>query len=155
MNTAVQMKICQHAGNGNAAGMRRLQQRQARVGIIANTVEMDLPAPPPKDVWLRWPRLRSSRRLKHGAKLSQDMVPGHDEILSGELLDNFKNDLRVALGAKRRDSAYDQRLPTAARVDEKVAKSDRYEGNSSEKNSMLAEMAEVAKGVTSFWQRLK
>lgn len=48
-------------------GRRResLAARQARVGIVANPRMTELPRPTPREVWTRWPDLRSSKRRSH------------------------------------------------------------------------------------------
>lgn len=151
----MQVKICEHASRDDAASMRRLLQRQARVGIIANTVDVTLPVAPPKDVWLRWPRLQSSRRLRRGAKLSQGADLRQDEVLNGNLLQNFKNDLRAALGDKAQHSGHVQRLRSTGIVGVKAATEESREDKPSVPHSFLHGMASAAQGVTSFWQRLK
>ncbi len=79
---------------GNFIGARResLLARQARVGIIANAKELDLPVHAPREIWTRWPDLRSARRRK-GAK-QDDPDAGHDPILSGDALRAFVEELR-------------------------------------------------------------
>ncbi|TVS01051.1 MAG: hypothetical protein EA407_13130 [Rhodobacteraceae bacterium] len=79
---------------GNFIGARResLLARQARVGIIANTKELDLPVHAPREIWTRWPDLRSARRRK-GAE-QDDPDAGHDPILSGDALRAFVDELR-------------------------------------------------------------
>lgn len=77
------------------AQQRRLQRarRQARVGIVANPVEITLPVVPPREVWTRWPRLRSARRGAESRKAAGDEVSA-DPVLSGELLRSFADDMR-------------------------------------------------------------
>ncbi|MGY6548114.1 MAG: hypothetical protein ACXIU7_03795 [Roseinatronobacter sp.] len=76
----------------DVAGPRsRRAERQARVGIIANPVEIDLPIHPPREVWSRWPKLRSARRP--GAPGAVPTTT-EDRVLSGELLASFAQDLR-------------------------------------------------------------
>jgi len=155
MNTAMQVKSCENAEKGDAASIRRLLQRQARVGIIANTAEVSLPVPPPKDVWLRWPRLHSSRRLRRGANQSQNTALAQDRVLSGNLLHDFINDMRGAMCTKDQDSGHVQRLHSAASVEVQAAKADAYEDRSSAQAAFLDGVAAAARGVTSFWQRMK
>jgi hypothetical protein len=52
-----------------AAGMAKrrgeaLTNRQARVGIVANPNRVPITVPVPRDVWARWPDLRSAHRRK-------------------------------------------------------------------------------------------
>ncbi len=68
-----------------------LSDRQARVGIIANPAKMVLPYHPPRDVWVRWPRLRSARRAGGSGA---PPVSAADPILSGTALQSFARDLR-------------------------------------------------------------
>ncbi len=67
-----------------------LRARQSRVGIIANPVPLDMPRPAPRDVWLRWPRLRSARRAG-GVRKEK---PAADPILTGDALSSFARELR-------------------------------------------------------------
>ncbi|MCC5962968.1 MAG: hypothetical protein JJU09_07560 [Rhodobacteraceae bacterium] len=67
-----------------------LRARQSRVGIIVNPVPLDMPRPSPRDVWLRWPRLRSARRAGGGRKEE----PAADPILTGDALRSFARELR-------------------------------------------------------------
>lgn len=73
-----------------------LADRQARVGIVANPNRVPLQAPVPRDVWTRWPDLRSAHRRKNrpqsmGVHLSDPdpladfvrSVRGHNAPLSG------------------------------------------------------------------------
>ncbi|MBN2761271.1 MAG: hypothetical protein JXQ79_12290 [Rhodobacteraceae bacterium] len=41
-----------------------LADRQARVGIVANPKRVPVNVPVPRDVWARWPDLRSAHRRK-------------------------------------------------------------------------------------------
>lgn len=45
-----------------------LAARQARVGIVANPHKPPAKAPAPREVWVRWPDLRSARRCKDAAQ---------------------------------------------------------------------------------------
>ena len=110
---------------------------------------------PPKDVWLRWPRLQSSRRLRRGAKLSQDAGVGQEEVLNGSLLQNFKNDLRAALGDKAQHSGPVQRLKSTDKLGVKIGSGGVREDSSFVQHSFVQGIAAAAQGVTSLWQRLK
>ena len=48
--------------NPDATPEERRAAQQARVGILRNPAEPKLATPPPRDVWRKWPRLRSARR---------------------------------------------------------------------------------------------
>lgn len=89
------MQQCQIEDQTRQADMRkaRIAARQARVGIIANATTIPLPAHPPREVWTRWPKLRSSRR--HGAEsfAVRDEPASVDPVLSGELLKDLRRDL--------------------------------------------------------------
>lgn len=69
--------------------------RQARVGIIANTNEVALPVHAPREIWVRWPKLRSARR-REGQK-GPDVPPplAQDPILSGSALHDFTREIRL------------------------------------------------------------
>lgn len=71
----------------------RLAERQARVGIIANTTTVALPAHPPREIWTRWPRLRSGRR--QGARKPAEHIRQlqDDAVMSGDLLRDLRRDL--------------------------------------------------------------
>ncbi|MCC5993048.1 MAG: hypothetical protein JJT99_11035 [Rhodobacteraceae bacterium] len=71
-----------------------LRARQARVGIIANPAQQRLPAHLPRDIWHRWPDLRSKRRLqKQGHEGGQDSRKT-DPVLDGDLLDELRSEYR-------------------------------------------------------------
>ncbi len=82
----------------------RRAERRARVGIIANPVELVQPAVIPREVWTRWPKLRSSRRP--GREKPGDAVKDHttDPVLSGESLRSFVAEMRKAQGHRRSTS---------------------------------------------------
>lgn len=71
----------------------RLAERQARVGIIANTSLISLPIQPPREVWTRWPKLRSGRRAGQ-RPATQSGVPSQGAMPAGDMLDAFRRDLR-------------------------------------------------------------
>ena len=75
-----------------ASDSERRAVQQARVGILRNPASPDLPRPAPRDVWRKWPRLRSQRRLQalRGSEAANDV----DEILTGERLRAFSRSLR-------------------------------------------------------------
>lgn len=103
-----------HARLANPAASReeRRAVQQARVGILRNPAEPKLPVAPPRDVWRKWPRLRSARRLQAGkdggpgqqaletATAAQGAVPSPvaitDRVLDGSALDGFARVLRQA-----------------------------------------------------------
>ena len=74
---------------------RRSQRalRQARVGIVANPVETTLPVFPPREVWSKWPKLRSARR-RSDARTAAGQEVRPDPVLSGEMLRSFAQDMR-------------------------------------------------------------
>ena len=77
--------------------MRRsepLSMRQARVGIVANPAVIRLPVHPPRDVWTRWPDMRSRRRY-HGARPVDGAQNFGDPVLDGVLLGDFARRLRA------------------------------------------------------------
>ncbi len=81
-------------GQSGALAMRRLAERQARVGIIANQVNLALPNPTPRDVWTRWPNLQSARRQKRKTAVSRDQRLAQDHVLNGEKLTAFTKEMR-------------------------------------------------------------
>lgn len=70
--------------------------RQARVGIIANPAKVAMPVHLPRDVWTRWPDLRSRRR-HHGARAKDPAQGFGDPVLDGVLLGSFARDLRAGV----------------------------------------------------------
>ncbi|MGP9789233.1 hypothetical protein [Roseinatronobacter sp. NSM] len=79
--------------------MRRtepLSMRQARVGIIANPAKVAMPVHLPRDVWTRWPDLRSRRR-HHGARAKDPAQGFGDPVLDGVLLGSYARDLRAGV----------------------------------------------------------
>jgi hypothetical protein len=73
----------------------RLADRQARVGIIANLVDLPCPVPPARDVWTRWPNLQSARRKKQRVAVRPDQTDMEDAVLSGALLAAFAREIRA------------------------------------------------------------
>lgn len=73
---------------------RGLAARQARVGIMANQVDLALPTPPPKDVWTRWPNLQSARRQNRKAAAPSDQKLVQDHVLNGDRLNSFAQKMR-------------------------------------------------------------
>lgn len=71
-----------------------LAQRQARVGIIANPATVSLPVIPPRDTWVRWPKLRSARR--NGGKVAgrDPEYLNADPVLSGSALTSLARSFR-------------------------------------------------------------
>lgn len=63
---------------------------------MANPAVIHLPVHLPRDVWTRWPDMRSRRRY-HGAR-AKDAAPGFDDpVLDGLLLGDFARDLRAGM----------------------------------------------------------
>lgn len=78
----------------DAMHLARRSQRQARVGIIANPVEIAKPVVVPREVWSRWPKLRSARRPrreKTEVAMAKDPV---DTVLTGDKLRAYADDMR-------------------------------------------------------------
>ena len=69
-------------------------RRQARVGIVANPVEITLPVFPPREIWTRWPKLRSARR-RAGTGTGAGLSPRTDPVLSGDRLRSFAEEIRA------------------------------------------------------------
>lgn len=84
---------------GASAGERRAVQ-QARVGILRNPAQPRLPQVPPRDVWRKWPRLRSARRQSGAAEDEAGTNAGHgaaahaDPQPDGRALEGFRRALR-------------------------------------------------------------
>ena len=91
-----------------SAGERRAAQ-QARVGILRNPAEPKLPTLPQRDVWRKWPRLRSTRRQRcetdgkdtardqagqTGARGPVPSAPGAEPLPDTRALDAFARVLR-------------------------------------------------------------
>lgn len=72
----------------------RLAERQARVGIVANSVEVRLPAHGPREVWVRWPKLRSKRRQGQGVSGQVNLEQSADPVLNGDRLKDFTLEVR-------------------------------------------------------------
>jgi hypothetical protein len=95
----------QNAGIGRTDDWdRRRAHRQARVGIIANPVKVALPPSSPREIWTRWPKLRSARRLealRHGAPEQKQI----DALGLGEdSLKGFAHELRDRAARHRQRS---------------------------------------------------
>lgn len=73
----------------------RLAARQARVGIIANVTVALLPTQPPREIWTRWPKLRSSRRAGWQKNAGQGQQPQQEATLSSNVLKELRRDLRA------------------------------------------------------------
>lgn len=71
-----------------------LAKRQARVGIVANAVEVKLPSHSPRDVWTRWPKLRSARRPGANVQGLGRSDKADDPVLNGDRLKEFAYELR-------------------------------------------------------------
>lgn len=72
----------------------RLAERQARVGIVANAVEVRLPSHSPREVWVRWPKLRSARRPGQGMAVPENLAQAADPVLNGDRLKDFMLEIR-------------------------------------------------------------
>ena len=71
-----------------------LVQRQARVGIIANPATVSLPVSRPRDTWVRWPDLRSARRIAGGVAGRAPAGPAADPTLNGSALNTLARAFR-------------------------------------------------------------
>lgn len=90
----------------DATQQERRTAQQARVGILRNPAEPALPTPAPRDVWRRWPRLRSTRRpgqrpdtaLSAGSERPSGCADGApaiaSNVLDGSALAEFARALR-------------------------------------------------------------
>lgn len=65
------------AGTAKRRG-ETLTDRQARVGIVANPKRVPINVPVPRDVWTRWPDLRSAHRRKSKAGPHSQTAPSQD-----------------------------------------------------------------------------
>jgi hypothetical protein len=72
----------------------RLERRQARVGIVANPVKVALPPGSPREVWTRWPKLRSARRLEAMGHAGQGAYRVRELGLDEQCLSGFLQELR-------------------------------------------------------------
>lgn len=84
---------------------QRLAERQARVGIIANTIDVALPSAPPREVWTRWPKLRSARRRETGRSNARHDPMMDDPVLNGAALDAFALEIRQDVKARPQSAA--------------------------------------------------
>jgi hypothetical protein len=73
-----------------------LADRQARVGIVANPKRISLNTPVPRDVWTRWPDLRSAHRRKPKLQAAAHVPPVEDP----DPLANFAHSVRGASSAQ-------------------------------------------------------
>lgn len=78
----------------NALHRARALQRQARVGIIPNPVEIAPPPVMPREVWSRWPKLRSARRPRGEKAQAPTPQAAVDPVLSGDKLRAYVDDMR-------------------------------------------------------------
>lgn len=85
--------MARNAKNERSLGRGNLA-RQARVGIVANPVELQVKHLPPRESWTKWPRLRSARRIESVHQHSAPNILEQDPILSGAKLDEFIRKLR-------------------------------------------------------------
>ena len=91
----------------------RLEARQERLGIVANPAQVDIPVLPPREVWTRWPKLRSARRREALRDPSPERPLTRDPVLSGQKLAAFMSELRS--GPRRLDGRVAGSLPDMAR----------------------------------------
>ena len=91
------MMLTQNSGatiDRTAPRKTSLAKRQARVGIVANAVEVTLPSHSPREVWTRWPKLRSARRPGANDRGLGGADRGSDPVLNGDRLKDFAHELR-------------------------------------------------------------
>lgn len=91
----MQVQVQNYTQKGRVPRDRLLADRQARVGIIANLVDVPCPATPARDVWTRWPNLQSARRQKQLAALRPVQTDMEDAVLSGAMLAAFAKEIRA------------------------------------------------------------
>lgn len=109
----------QNAGNGRADDWdRRLARRQARVGIVANPVTVALPPGSPREVWTRWPKLRSARRLEALRHMVDAQTHSNALGPSDDSLKGFVHETRdpAARHLKRAHPVAQGRVPRAGGV---------------------------------------
>ena len=94
---AMQLTVTDDAEKCCANRGRRLVERQVRVGIIANHIDVELPATRPRDVWTRWPKLKSARRKRRTAAASPECKLAQDHVLNGTMLDALTREIRCSL----------------------------------------------------------
>lgn len=91
----MQQAISSGFGSTSRTDQTARMSRQARVGIIANTNAVALPVHPPREIWVRWPKLRSARK-RAGVEGTQAEPPlDVDPILSGAALHDFVREIRA------------------------------------------------------------
>lgn len=90
----MQQALGSESGRASRESRELWLERQARVGIIANPKELVLPVHAPREVWTRWPDLRSARRHKAKVALVSQRKKKRDPILSGDALRAFVSELR-------------------------------------------------------------
>ena len=83
-----------HCRDRTSPSALRLEARQERLGIIANPVQVNLPVAPPRDVWTRWPKLRSARRRETLREHASERRLAGDPVLNGQKLEAFTSELR-------------------------------------------------------------
>lgn len=87
----------------HVAYAQRVAERQARVGIIANTVDVVMPSAPPREVWTRWPKLRSARRREKARSTVRHDPLTDDPVLNGAALAAFAVEVRQDFRARLQD----------------------------------------------------
>ncbi|WP_438654927.1 hypothetical protein [Roseinatronobacter monicus] len=98
---AMQPEFHLDTGQSSALAMQRLSERQARVGIMANQVDLALPIPAPRDVWTRWPNLQSARRQKQKTAMSFEQRLAQDRVLNGDKLNAYTKEMRGMVQPKK------------------------------------------------------
>lgn len=74
----------------------RFLERQARLGITPNPIALVLPEPQHREVWTRWPKLRSARRPSRVESGSPNASAESDAVLNGDRLSAFSKEMRDA-----------------------------------------------------------
>jgi hypothetical protein len=93
------MSVTEADGGRTRRQAESLAARQARVGIVANPLKPPSRVPAPREVWVRWPDLRSARRCKdkdHLSPLPQDDLARMDAFVRSVRRSGPAPDLSVA-----------------------------------------------------------
>lgn len=86
-----------------------LAARQARVGIVANPHKPPAKLPAPREVWVRWPDLRSARRCKDTPQ------PSHSAEDDMARMDAFVRSVRRAAPAPDPSGVEEDPAPARSR----------------------------------------
>ena len=84
----------------------RFLERQSRLGIKPNPVALVLPDPQHREVWTRWPKLRSARRPSRLESGLPSASAESDAVLNGDRLSAFSKEMRDAPCADRPNVLY-------------------------------------------------